>query len=120
MHVNIEYKNKEYTLSYDRKTAKDMSAFLAETEDADIYERAEAIVGFALIKAHPELTEDERKEIAEYVCENYCVVSEPKDGEESEVNADETGLLAVLTEMIDDTIPKGFTGKASKEFKVVR
>jgi hypothetical protein len=125
MHVNIEYKNKEYTLGYDRKTARDLSEALSKVGDIDIYERAALTISFALIQKHPELSETRRMEIAEYVCEAYPVINlkediEDDDAADEEIAEEEPGLLSLLTEMINDTIPKGFIGRATKTFKVIR
>lgn len=124
MYVNIEYENKEYALSYDRMTARALSEALSTLGDVDVYDRATITISYALMQKHPELSEERRKEIAEYVCEKYPVIN-VKDEDEGEQRIEEEvegdpGLLTLLTEMINDTIPKGFIGKATKAFKVIR
>ena len=120
MYIKIEYRDKEYRLSFDRKTAKDMSEYLSEMESEDLYERAAVIIAFALIKENPELSEEERFAIANATCEDYPITDYYED--EAAENEDRltSGLLTTLNEMAVSTIPKGFTGRATKKFVVVK
>lgn len=120
MYVVIEYRDKEYRLSYDRKTAKDMSEYLSKMGEVDLDERAKAVIAFALIKENPELTEEERFAIAEATCEDYPIIDYYESPEAEERGEMTPGLVANLNEMAGDTIPKGFTGKAPKRFKVMK
>lgn len=115
MKVSIEYKNKDYIIEFDRKTASEVGKAIADLpDDADDFTKAEIMLKYSLKKHHASLPAKTTTDIVEFIMNNYVLVdSEDENGETQK------GLLTVVNDMLEAAIPKGFTKAATLRFKVV-
>lgn len=111
MKISITCNNKEYTLAYTRKTAREMGVNAEKIKDTDdLVETANILIKSALKAEQPNITQREAEEVTDYVMENCQLVDDKELGK---------GLLTYLNEMIEECLPKGFTQKKEKSFTVV-
>lgn len=114
MKLKIAYNDKEYTLGFTRASAKKMTQIAGKLKDNDdIVENAEVIIRASLFDKHADLPEEEAKAVVGYILDNCQLVDKEEDGKT------EKGLITYLNEMLSECMPKGFTGKTEKGFKVV-
>lgn len=111
MKINITCNDKNYTLSFTRKTARKMANGASQLSDKeDVVETAGFMIKGALQAEHPNISAEEANSVAEYVMEN-CRLVDDEDGNK--------GLLTYLNGMVSDCLPKGFTKKAEPMFTVI-
>lgn len=115
MKVSIEYKDNDYIIEFDRKTASEIGkAIAALPEDTDEFTKTELMLKYSLKKNHADLPATLTDEIVDFIIENYALIDTVGENGETE-----KGLLTVINEMLEAAIPKGFTKGATLKFKVV-
>lgn len=111
MKINITCNEKNYTLSFTRKTARKMASGASQLNDKeDVIETAELMIKGALLAEQPNLSAEEANSVAEYVLDN-CQLVDDENGNK--------GLLTYLNDMVGECLPKGFTKKAEPKFTVI-
>lgn len=108
MKLQIEIEGKYYFIGFVRDTAYKLSDKLGKDEELNSIEKCELMLKEGLKLYHPELEEEEKAIIIDYILENYGLLDEDIDG----VHYD--GLFTQISKLIEAAIPKGFTGQAHK------
>lgn len=100
--VTLEIENVEYTLEYNRAAVKRMESkgFSAAEVDTKILTSLDLMIEGAFYKNHPTLNQGRLVELRDYILDNY----------------DAYELMAVLSEMLADVLPKIKSEKS--DFKV--
>lgn len=115
MKLKVNYNSKEYTLAFNRKTARNMANGADKLSDKDdIVENAGVLLRAALKAEQPNLTKAEATEVSDYIMQNCQLVD--KEDENGEIVK---GMLSYLNEMITECLPKGFTGQTAEKGFVV-
>lgn len=111
MKLTINCNDKDYTLSFTRKTARKMANGASQLADKDdVIEYAGVMIKGALLAEQPNIPAEEANSVVEYVMDNCQLVDDENGGK---------GLLSYLNDMVSECLPRGFTKKAEPNFKVI-